>query len=237
MGDAISLVIEEIEHGLREQASELAVGSLSTLSHDDARVLGKVLATYLNKYVAARENVAVADAAEVLAEAFRLELTHALLTSPHLQKDFFMIGARDLSASCRMAATDVIAPVLWSHAVGDAWDTTQVSKFLEVTRQAIHKRVVAGSLLGIPGEQTTWFPVWQFDISHRSIRPETKPILAAFRDRLGPEVDPLVIASWASTEQEEDLDGLSPAQWLEGAAIGSDQVEEAARRAAARLAQ
>lgn len=237
MGDAISLVIEEIEHGLREQASEEAVGSLGALSHDDARVLGKVLAGYLNKYVHARDNRAVADAAEVLAEGFRLELTPALLSAPHVQDAFLKIGASDLSASCRMAAADVHAPVLWSHAVGDAWDTSRVATLLDVTRQAIHKRVRGGSLLGIPGEQTTWFPVWQFDVAQRTVRPETKAILAEFRDRLGADLDPLVIASSATTEQPDDLDGLSPAQWLEGTSIGSNQVELAARRAAARLAQ
>lgn len=237
MGDAISLVIEEIEHGLRESASSDAVHSLGALGHEDARVLGQVLAGYLNKYVTATVQSEFAEASEVLAEAFRLELTDALNASSEIGEEFFKVGALDLSASCRAAARNVLAPLLWSQAVGDRWDTTQVSQFLDVTRQAIHKRVVGGSILGIPGEHTTWFPVWQFDIGQRRVRPEVRDIVSAFRGRLGADVDPLVIATWATTPQPEDLDSQTPAEWLEGASFESDPLVVAAQRAAARLAQ
>jgi hypothetical protein len=135
----------------------------------------------------------------------------------------------------RRAAEQVLAAASWSQIVGDRLDTTQVARLLGVTRQALAKRQTTGSLLGLPGDRTTWYPTWQFDIDAARIRPEVRDLIGAFRDRLD-DVDPLVIAAWATTSQDEDLAGDAPVQWLR-AGRDPDQLRQAAERAAARLAR
>ena len=133
----------------------------------------------------------------------------------------------------RRAASQVLAAARWSQVVGDRLDTTQVTRLLGVTRQALAKRQQTGSLLGLPGDGTTWYPTWQFDAADARIRPEVRDLIGAFRDRLD-KVDPLLIAAWATTPQEEDLAGDTPAHWLR-AGRDPDQLRRAAERAATRL--
>ena len=141
--------------------------------------------------------------------------------------------ARDLGTK---AAEEAIASARWSRLVGDRIDTSEAAELLGVTRQALSKRQTSGSLLGLPGRGTTWYPTWQLDIDKMEIRPEVRHIIGAFRDSLGEGADPFLIASWASTAQHEDLDGLSPAEWL---AQGNDleELRQAAQRTAEHLAQ
>lgn len=138
--------------------------------------------------------------------------------------------ARQLGSQGADAA---LAPLIWSAAVGEHWPTSTVTEFLHVTRQALHKRVVNSTLLGLPGRGTTWFPVWQFDLETHEVRAVVPEIIAAFREELGP-VEPLVIASWATTDQPEL--GMSPDEWL---AAGKDPAEvvRVARRASSELAR
>ncbi|MGI9017490.1 MAG: hypothetical protein ACR2HR_10385 [Euzebya sp.] len=135
----------------------------------------------------------------------------------------------------RRAASQVVASARWAQVVGDRLSTTQVARLLGVSRQALAKRQATGSLLGLTGDGTSWYPTWQFDIDRARIRPEVRDIIGAFRDRLD-DVEPLVVASWATTHQEEDLAGETPAQWL-GAGRDPEQLRRAAERAAARLAR
>ena len=135
----------------------------------------------------------------------------------------------------RSAAEKVLAAARWSQVVGDRLDTTQVARLLGVTRQALAKRQQTGSLLGLPGDGTTWYPTWQFDTAEARIRPEVRDLIGAFRDRLD-DFDPYVIAAWATTPQDEDLAGETPAQWLQ-AGRDQDQLRRAAERAAARLSR
>ena len=133
----------------------------------------------------------------------------------------------------RRAAEQVLAAARWSQVVGDRLDTTQVAQLLGVTRQALAKRQQTGSLLGLPGDGTTWYPTWQLDTDEGRIRPEVRDVLGAFRDRLD-DIDPLAVAAWATTPQDEDLAGDTPAQWLR-AGRDADQLRHAAERAASRL--
>lgn len=141
--------------------------------------------------------------------------------------------ARELGTK---AAEEAITSARWSRMVGDRIDTTEAAELLGVTRQALSKRQTSGSLLGLPGRGTTWYPTWQLDIDKKEIRSEIRHIIGAFRESLGKEADPFLIASWASTAQHEDLDGLSPAEWL---AQGKDLevLRQAAQRTTERLAQ
>ena len=134
------------------------------------------------------------------------------------------------------AADHMVSGARWATVVGDRLDTTQVTELLGVTRQALSKRQRSGSILGLHGQATTWYPIWQFDLDARQVRPGIRYIVGAFRDRLEEDYNPMTVASWASSEQTEDLGGLSPAQWLaEGR--DPDRLFAAADRAAARLSQ
>lgn len=130
-------------------------------------------------------------------------------------------------------ADTALAPLIWSGAVGERWSTTTVTELLYVTRQAVHKRVLNGTLLGLPGRGTTWFPVWQFDLNTHEVRAVVAEIISAFREELG-SVDPLVIASWATTDQPEL--GMSPEEWLSAGKDPTDLVP-VARRASSALAR
>lgn len=136
----------------------------------------------------------------------------------------------------KLAANEAIAAARWSQIIGNRIDTTALTDLLGVTRQALAKRQTSGSLLGLPGRSTTWYPTWQFDSHTHEIRAEVKDIIGAFRDVLGNDVDPLHIASWALTAQHEDLDGQTPADWL-AEKRDMKQLRQAARRTAERLAQ
>jgi hypothetical protein len=168
------------------------------------------------------------DVAAVIADAFvqRLVENSEILTK--LEND-------EAARIGRSAADAAVAALRWSQIVGPRLDTTAVTQLLGVTRQALAKRQIAGSLLGLPGHGTTWYPTWQFNLEAREIRPEVRDIVGAFRDRLD-EMDPLLIASWAVTPQDEDLEGLTPEQWLR---LGkkTHQLRLSAERAASRLAR
>jgi hypothetical protein len=134
----------------------------------------------------------------------------------------------------RDAALTAIAPVLWRAQIGERWGTAQVTGFLQITRQAVYKKVRARGLLGIPGRGTTWFPAWQFDPSSHQVRLVVSLLLAEFH-KADDQLSPLTIASWATTEQPELLD-TTPATWI---SAGKDpaQVVQAARQTAANLAR
>jgi len=165
----------------------------------------------------------------LLVDAFLERLSPARCEIDEIDAD----EARELGTK---AAEEAIASARWSRLVGDRIDTSEAAELLGVTRQALSKRQTSGSLLGLPGRGTTWYPTWQLDIDKKAIRSEVRHIIGAFRDSLGKEADPFLIASWASTAQHEDLGGLSPAEWL---AQGNDldDLRQAAQRTAERLAQ
>ena len=166
---------------------------------------------------------------DVLVDAFHERLSDAR----HVIEEISADEACELGAK---AAEVVVASARWSRLVGDRIDTSEASRVLGISRQALSKRQASGSLLGLLGHNTTWYPTWQLDIENESIRPEVRDIIGAFRDALGEGADPFLIASWASTTQHEDLNGSSPAEWL---ADGKDieQLRQAAQRAAERSAQ
>ena len=131
------------------------------------------------------------------------------------------------------AARHALAPLIWRALVGEALDTEHVRELLGVTRQALYQRVERGTLLGLPGERTTLFPVWQFDDG--GARAVTSQIVSAFRDALEDDYEPLLVASWAVTPQPE-LDDRSPQDWL--ATGGAEEpVVVSAKRAAQALAR
>ena len=150
-------------------------------------------------------------------------------------KGLWDVVPEDAAEYGRRAASAAAAPVLWAHAIGERHDTTAVTELLGISRQALHKRATSGTIIGVPGRGTTWFPVWQFDVGARDVRPVVSRIIGTFRDQLG-SFDPLAIAAWATTPQDDDLEGSTAENWIMSG-LPEDRVVEAARRAARALAQ
>lgn len=173
----------------------------------------------------------MADSRTAFVEGFEHGLN--LLFDRH--KELLEILPDDAAEYGRRAAAAAAAPVLWAKAIGERHDTTAVTELLGISRQALHKRSMSGTILGVPGRGTTWFPAWQFDVGARQVRPVVARVVAVFRDQLG-TFDPLAVAAWATTPQPDDLDGSTPEDWILSG-LGDDRVVEAARRAARALAQ
>lgn len=172
----------------------------------------------------------MADAEAVLSEGFHDHLGRLLARHDRLLDLVDLDEARELG---RRAAEAALAPLIWAEAVGERWDTSETAEFLGVTRQALHDRVKRGTLLGVPGRGVTWFPIWQFDLADRRVRPVVTALLQVFRSMDRP-LEPAEIASWATVPQSE-LDEVAPADWVaEGRPDRT--VVTAARHSAARLA-
>ena len=148
---------------------------------------------------------------------------------------FESIDAEDAEKIGVEAAKSAASFAAWSEAIGDRLDTAQVCKMLGISRQALAKRQKHGSLVGLAGQRSKWFPIWQFDQKRRNVRPVVARITAAFREALG-DADPMLIASWATRRQHEDLEGATPAEWI-SSGKEPESLVRAARRAASRLAQ
>jgi hypothetical protein len=172
----------------------------------------------------------MADAQAVLFDSFAEQLKVMLVRHPGLLDAVEGREARELG---RRGAEAALAPLIWGEAVGERWSTTYVAEFLGVSRQALHERVKRGTLLGVLGRGTTWFPTWQFDIANRNSRPVVPTVLHAFR-HTDPPLAPVEVAAWALSPQVE-LEDLTPADWL-AAGRPESAVVDAARQTAARLA-
>lgn len=172
------------------------------------------------------------DAVELLSEAFDKRLHEVVERHPQLHR----LHEGEAVQLAREAVDAVVGPVLWRELLGDdRLDTTAAARLLGITRQALHKKVRCGGLLGVPGRGTTWFPGWQFDPQRRGVRPVVPHVLAAFRSATDQdESPPEAILAWSKTPQPE-LDDHTPADWV--AAGGLDEaLVTAARRAGRALA-
>ena len=173
------------------------------------------------------------DALSGLEEGFSQEFKELLGQNPDLYEAIGALNGEEGLELGRLGAQAALAPLLWSTRVGDRWDVTRATEFLGVTRQALYKRLKNGTLLGVRGRGTTWFPTWQFDPTAGIVRAVIAGILAEFRNA-DAETDPLFIAAWA-TKANRLLEDLSPAEWV-SKGRGDDAVIRAARRAASGLA-
>jgi hypothetical protein len=232
--------LRQLRNRLVHQRVFVSVDNLGASVDDAIRLWRAVLEPErANRLDAIEQLRALATAAEPEIDSATLETTRVLvngflerlLEDPRLVAKLEPDEARRLGSA---AAGDILAAARWSQVVGDRIDTTAATQLLGVTRQALAKRQAAGSILGIPGNGTTWYPTWQFDPVSGEIRPEVRDIIGAFRERLD-DFDPLTVAAWAKAPQDEDLDGQSPEQWIR---LGLDRprLRTAAERAAARLA-
>lgn len=175
----------------------------------------------------------MADAYVQLEAAFEAGVAELVKVAPELDSLLQRLAPEQLDRYGREAARQALASLVWRAAAGDVLTTEQVRVALGVSRQALHKRVEAGTLLGLPGEQTTLYPTWQF--SGSQVRPVVSDVIRVFRERLADEYDPRVVASWATTRQPE-LGGATPAEWL-ASGRDAEPVVTAAERAGDALAR
>lgn len=169
-----------------------------------------------------------------LEKGFTEELSGVLAGNEHGVADLLdQLPDEEAMDLGRKAARQALAPLVWRAIAGNVLDTSQVAELLAVTRQAIAKRVHRHSLLAIPGRGITYFPTWQFDLDSREVRPFVRDVLDNFAGSLG-RVDPLLVVSWSSSPQYDELEGLTPQEWITKG--GSDEtLKLSARRAAAAL--
>ena len=173
----------------------------------------------------------MADAEAVVYESFREHLARMLACHDGLLE---RVGEGEAETLGRRGAEGALAPLIWGEAVGERWDTTETAELLGVSRQALHDRVKRHTLLGVPGRGVTWFPIWQFDLACRQVRPVVAETLKVFC-RLPQRLQPVEVASWARQSRPE-LDGLSPADWIAGGRPDKAVVAAARHSAAALVA-
>ncbi|MFJ9521329.1 hypothetical protein ACIRPK_24140 [Kitasatospora sp. NPDC101801] len=131
------------------------------------------------------------------------------------------------------AAHHVLAPRVWSKAIGPRFDIQQVCGLLGWSPADLKKAVANRRLLELPGHETAYYPAWQFDAIAQVVRPEVERLLREFEDN---EVfHPHMIAAVMYKPMDE-LDRQSPAQLL-AAGGHNDRVSDAVRAVARRWAQ
>jgi hypothetical protein len=151
-----------------------------------------------------------------IAEGFRQELELIAAADPDLLDDVLRRekeerGDLGLNLGRRMAHA-AVASARWRRAIGDTVDTTELTRILGVTRQAIHQRVDTAALLAVPGQRSSLYPLWQIDVEAGEIRPAASALWRAWR-AIDPETSPLTLAAWAASGSD-DLAGASPAELI-----------------------
>lgn len=142
----------------------------------------------------------------------------------------------------RRAARAAIAPAVWASVIDGRLDTGEAVALLGVSRQALAKRVANGTLIGLPGRGTTYYPVWQFDrdADPPRVRPAVAAALAAWSEE-SDRVDPFAVVAWARTRQPELDNDMSPIDLLRKHDTDTleliNSLAFSARATAARLAQ
>ncbi|MDQ6752793.1 MAG: hypothetical protein M3017_05155 [Actinomycetota bacterium] len=95
--------------------------------------------------------------------------------------------------------------------VGPFYGTASLERWLGISRQALDQRVRAKKMLGcMTPDRVRLYPVWQFTDKGTVIpgMDVILPVLASGVDA------PWSWALWLVSETEEDLEGMSPAEWL-----------------------
>jgi hypothetical protein len=118
------------------------------------------------------------------------------------------IGDPEDLAAAMVAALPASHP--FDEVTGPFYDTTGLTTWLSVSRQALHQRVKGGSILGCPlDDGSIVYPAWQF-LDNGAIVPGLSDLLKV----LGPATnDTWQMALWLSAPNDE-LDGSAPRDWL-----------------------
>ena len=93
--------------------------------------------------------------------------------------------------------------------IGPVVTTADVVDWLGISRQGINKAVRENRILAVQAPSTTWYyPTWQLQDDHSVVSD-----LQAVLGRLDGRCDQLVTARWFQVPND-DLDGVTPAEWL-----------------------
>ena len=121
---------------------------------------------------------------------------------------------------------------------GPTLASADVAELLGISRQALAKRVRAGSVVALPGPHSTAYsyPHWQFDTTRRDVRSGVREIVAVFRDALDDDYSAETLSIWMTTPNSNLERNRSPTEWLADGGPPSTVVA-LAEETAARLAQ
>ena len=126
--------------------------------------------------------------------------------------DVTSLGAPE-DVAARAAAAVPHAPHAYDLAFGPFYDTTGLTRWLGISRQALSDRVRRGSILACRTEDGHLvYPAFQFG-REGSVRPELVDTLRAFAGH-----DGWAVAAWLTTPTDA-LEGQSALDWL---ALGRD---------------
>jgi len=99
---------------------------------------------------------------------------------------------------------------VYDEVTGPFYDTTGLTRWLGVTRQALHQKVARYAILACPlDDGGVVYPTWQFLDSGATI-PALRDVLTVLASGT---VDPWMAALWMRAPSEH-LDGSCPADWL-----------------------
>jgi hypothetical protein len=153
-------------------------------------------------------------------------------TLEQLERQDWAPDLSDPAALGRRAALLAAAEGVWGRHLGPLFDAEQVKALLGVgSRQAVSDLAKRGRLLVLDAGGRKLYPALQFGANGRPYT-EIAAVLQAFE---GVVATPHTIASWLASPQDL-LEGETPAAWMR-AGRAPEPLHEAARRAAARLAQ
>lgn len=82
----------------------------------------------------------------------------------------------------------------------ELWSTPQVVEFLDISRQAINRRLQTRKILGYSGSRVTLFPAWQFDVDRHAVREEVIELLQVVDGDIGNRA----IAEWMTSTSTAD---------------------------------
>ncbi len=158
----------------------------------------------------------------------RAAAIHALTDSLAAALLETQVDPRDLDAKRLIKSMLRVVPQSDGNAlankVGPFYDTTGLTSWLGVSRQALDNKVRTGRLLGcLTSERVRLYPTWQFT-DEGELLPGLIDVLRTLRS--GTE-DGWTMALWLLTELEE-LDNMNAASWL-GHRRDPDPVLELAR--------
>lgn len=135
-------------------------------------------------------------------------------------------GDPEAIADAMVAALPLGHP--FDEVAGPFYDTAGLSRWLGVSRQAVHQRAARHGILGCPlADGTTVYPAWQF-LDTGSILPGLAEVLVALA--AGGD-DPWMAALWLRAPNEQ-FDGATPAEWLRDGGDPAPVLEAAQRTAA-----
>ena len=129
-----------------------------------------------------------------------------------------------LSARANSGAT--AADMELDAAVGPFYTPASMAEILGESRSSIYRRIAAGTVLAAHLQNERWFcPTWQV------VDDAVHPDLVAIWRKLTESADAWTALLWLS-QPNEDLRGLSPAQWCTRGNDAGAAVESASRTAA-----